>query len=69
VHEFAALFPMLALPFRIGGVSFEVFLATICALPALMLFALAVSLLASFLTQDNGTATVLATVMGAMPCV
>jgi hypothetical protein len=69
VHEFAALFPMLALPFRIGGVSFEVFLATICALPALMLFALAVSLLASVLTQDNGTATVLATVMGAVPCV
>ena len=45
--DLLALFPMLALPFLLGGVSFEVFLATISALPALMLFALAVSLLAS----------------------
>ena len=67
--DLLALFPMLALPFLLGGVSFEVFLATISALPALMLFALAVSLLASVLTQDDGTATVLAVVMGAVLCV
>lgn len=64
-----AIFPMLALPFLIGGVSFDLFLATICDLPALMLFALAVSLLASVLTREDGTAVVLANVLGAMLCV
>ena len=67
--DLLALFPMLALPFLIGGVSFELFLATICALPTLMLFALAVSLLGSVLTQDDGTAVVLAVVVGAGLCV
>jgi ABC-type transport system involved in multi-copper enzyme maturation permease subunit len=67
--DLLALFPMLALPFLIGGVSYEVFLATICSLPALMLFALAVSLLGSVLTQDDGTAVVLAMVVGGMLCV
>ena len=68
-NDLLALFPLLALPFLIGGVSFELFLATICALPALMLFALAVSLLGSVLTQDDGTAVVLAVVVGAGLCV
>jgi ABC-type transport system involved in multi-copper enzyme maturation permease subunit len=63
-----AIFPMLALPFLIGGVPFDLFLATICALPALMLFALALSLLASVLTREDGTAVVLATVLGALLC-
>jgi ABC-type transport system involved in multi-copper enzyme maturation permease subunit len=67
--DLLALFPMLALPFLIGGVSFELFLATIFGLPALMLFALAVSLLGSVLTQDDGTAVVLAMVVGAGLCV
>jgi len=67
--DLLALFPMLALPFLIGGVSFEVFLATICSLPALMLFALAVSLLGSVLTQEDGTAVVLAVGLGAGLCV
>jgi ABC-type transport system involved in multi-copper enzyme maturation permease subunit len=63
-----AIFPMLALPFLIGGVSYELFLAIICALPTLMLFALAISLLASVLTRDDGTAVVLANVLGVMLC-
>lgn len=67
--DLLALFPMLALPFLIGGVSYEVFLATICSLPVLMLFALAVSLLGSVLTQDDGTAVVLAMVVGGVLCV
>ena len=68
-NDLLALFPLLALPFLIGGVSFELFLATVCALPVLMLFALAVSLLGSVLTQDDGAATVLAVVVGAGLCV
>ena len=57
-----AIFPMLALPFLIGGVSCDLFLAIICALPVLMLFALAVSLLASVLTREDGSAVVVANV-------
>lgn len=63
-----ALFPMLALPFLLGGVSFDLFLAIVCALPVLMLFALALSLLASALTREDGTAMVLAIVLGASLC-
>lgn len=63
-----ALFPMLALPFLIGGISFDVFLATICVLPVLMLLTLSLSLLASVLSRDDGTATVLAVTFAALLC-
>ena len=64
-----AIFPMLALPFLIGGVSFDLFLAILCSLPTLMLFVLAISLLASVLTKEDGAAVVLASVLGALLCV
>jgi ABC-type transport system involved in multi-copper enzyme maturation permease subunit len=64
-----ALFPMLALPFLIGGVPFDLFLATICSLPTLMLFALAISMLASVLAREEGAASVLAFSFGAALCV
>src|ERR1017187_3916590 len=63
-----AIFPMLALPFLIGGVSYDLFIAILCALPALMFFALAVSLLASVLLLEDGAAVVLANVVGALLC-
>jgi ABC-type transport system involved in multi-copper enzyme maturation permease subunit len=63
-----AIFPMLALPFLLGGVSYDLFISIICALPVLMLFALAISLLASVLTREDGTAIVLANVLGALLC-
>jgi ABC-type transport system involved in multi-copper enzyme maturation permease subunit len=63
-----AIFPMLALPFLIGGISYDLFVAIICALPVLMLFALAVSLLASVLTREDGAAVVVANVLGALLC-
>jgi len=63
-----AIFPMLALPFLIGGVSYDMFVAILCALPALMLFALAISLLASVLTRDDGAAVILANVLGVTLC-
>jgi len=63
-----AIFPMLAVPFLLGGVSYPLFIAIICVLPALMLFALAVSLLASALTREDTTAVVLANVLWAVIC-
>ena len=48
--DLLALFPLLALPFLIGGVSSELFFATVVALPGVMLFALALTLLASVLS-------------------
>lgn len=63
-----AIFPMLALPFLTGGVPFDIFLAATCALPTLMLFALAMSLLASVLTRDDGAAVVLASCLGVLLC-
>ena len=58
-----AMFPLLALPFLLGGVSFDLFLATVVALPNLLAFALAVTLLASVLTEDDGAAMVLVVVL------
>lgn len=63
-----ALFPMLALPFLTGGIPFDTFLATICSLPTLMLFALAISMLASVLAREEGAASVLAFAIGAALC-
>ena len=66
--DLLALFPVLALPFLIGGVSFQLFLATICAWPNFLLFVLAVSLLASVLTRDEGTAVILTSVLLFLLC-
>src|ERR1035437_408960 len=66
--DLLALFPMLAVPFLIGGVSFELFLATICAWPNFLLFVLAVCLLASVLTRDDGTAVILTAVLLFLLC-
>ncbi|MCX6927423.1 MAG: hypothetical protein NT154_30095 [Verrucomicrobia bacterium] len=66
--DLLALFPVLALPFLIGGVSFQLFLATICAWPNFLLFVLAVSLLASVLTRDDGTAVILTSVLLFLLC-
>jgi ABC-type transport system involved in multi-copper enzyme maturation permease subunit len=66
--DLLALFPMLAIPFLIGGVSFNLFLATICVLPNILLFVLAVCLLASVLTRDDGTALIVAAVLLFLLC-
>ena len=66
--DLLALLPMLAIPFLIGGVSFNLFLATICALPNILLFVLAVCLLASVLTRDDGTALIVAAVLLFLLC-
>ena len=51
-----ALVPFLAVPFLAGGISYHQFAATLIALPNLLLLATAVSLLASVLCADTGTA-------------
>ncbi len=66
--DLLALFPMLAIPFLVGGVSFKLFFATICAVPNCFLFVLAVCLLASVLTRDDGTALILASVFLFLLC-
>jgi hypothetical protein len=63
-----AIFPMLALPFLTGGVSFDLFLATVFGLPTLLIFALALSLLASVISEDDGTALIVAVVLGVLVC-
>jgi hypothetical protein len=62
--DFLAIVPVFALPFLMGGVTFELFLATIWCWPNVLLFALAVSLLASVLCEDEGTAVVFTVVLG-----
>jgi hypothetical protein len=66
--DLLTLFPMLAVPFLIGGVSFAQFLATVCAFPNFLLFVLAVCLLASVLTRDDGAAVILTGVLLFLLC-
>jgi hypothetical protein len=63
-----ALTPFLAVPFLAGGISFDQFVATLIALPNLLLFAIAVSLLASVACADTGTAQFAAKVSLAALC-
>ena len=64
-----ALFPMLALPFLIGGVPWDLFVGTVVTLPALLLLALALTLLASVLTSEEGASVALAAALGAGLCI
>jgi hypothetical protein len=66
--ELLALVPLLALPFLMGGVSFDLFLATAFTLPNLFLLALALSLLASVLCKEDGAALMLAWALGLGLC-
>src|SRR5439155_15434327 len=58
--DLLAMAPLLALPFLMGGISFELFIETICCLLNLLLFILAVSLLGSILAEDEGVALLIA---------
>jgi ABC-type transport system involved in multi-copper enzyme maturation permease subunit len=66
--DLLAIYPLMALPFLVGGISFDLFLAITAALPAAMLLALSLSLLASVLSRDEGTAVTLTTVFAALLC-
>jgi len=73
-NDLLAIFPLLALPFIMGGVSFEVFIATLCCLPNLLFFVLAVSLFASTVTKEEASAqtwtnVILLAVCGVAPAI
>jgi hypothetical protein len=65
-NSLMAMVPLLALPFIIGGLSFDLFLATICGLPNLLLFVMAVTVFASVVSKDEGVALLLSRVMIAL---
>jgi hypothetical protein len=54
--DLLALAPLLALPFLIGGISLNLYFATVACLPALFLFCIAAGVLASVLFKDEGAA-------------
>jgi hypothetical protein len=54
--DLLALAPLLTLPFLIGGISLDLYFATIACLPALFLFCIATGVLASVLFKDEGAA-------------
>jgi hypothetical protein len=64
-----ALFPMLALPFLAGGISFDHFVATAAGLPVLVFFVLSISLLASVFTQDESGAIALCFLILSVLCI
>src|SRR5262249_29839916 len=49
-------------------VSFDLFLATVCCLPNVLLFGLAISILASVLTDDDGQAVLLTSALALALC-
>lgn len=67
-YDLLALLPFFALPFVLGGVQITQFLSAACFLPNLLLFTLAVSMLASILFDDESTASTTAWVIAAGLC-
>jgi ABC-type transport system involved in multi-copper enzyme maturation permease subunit len=62
--ELLALVPFLTLPFLVGGVSLELFVATLVCLPTLLIFTLSVSIFASVLCKDDSQALLCAAIVG-----
>ena len=56
--ELMALAPVLAVPFLTGGLSYDLFLATVACLPTVFVLVLATGSLASALCRQEGTALV-----------
>jgi ABC-type transport system involved in cytochrome c biogenesis permease component len=66
--EFMALGPLLALPFLSGGVSFDLFIATLICLPTVFVTVLAIGALSSALCRQEGSALVVSVVMIGILC-
>ncbi|HEY5912293.1 MAG TPA: ABC transporter permease [Verrucomicrobiae bacterium] len=66
--ELLAIAPFLAVPFLSGGVSLELFLATIVVFPVLLLFSVSATLLASALCAEEGGAGIVAACLVALIC-
>jgi ABC-type transport system involved in multi-copper enzyme maturation permease subunit len=66
--EFMALGPLLALPFLSGGVSFDLFVATLACLPTVFVMVLAIGALSSALCRQEGAAFVVSGVLMGVFC-
>lgn len=67
-NDLLAIAPLLALPFLLGGVSFDLFAVSLCSLPCLLLFVLAVCCLASVLSRSFTAAAVWAVGLSVLAC-
>ena len=61
-----AIVPFLAVPFLSGGVSFQLFTATVVCLPTLLVFVVSISTLASVVSEDDGSAVILTVAVAAV---
>jgi len=66
--DLLAIMPFLSIPFLAGGLSLELFLATLATLPTLLLFVVGVGVLASVICTEDGTAMLTAAVIMAVLC-
>jgi len=66
--DLIAIMPFLSIPFLAGGLSLELFLATLVTLPVLLLFVVGVGVLASVICTDDGTAILTGAVIIAALC-
>jgi ABC-type Na+ efflux pump permease subunit len=66
--DLLAIVPFLAVPFLCGGVSLDLFLATAACFPVVLLFIVAIGVLASVICRDDGAALALGVVMCGAAC-
>jgi hypothetical protein len=66
--DLLALTPFLAMPFLSGGLSLDLYWATLACFPVLLAFTVAVGLLASVVSRDDGAAFAVAVILGGLAC-
>ncbi|MGA3182301.1 MAG: ABC transporter permease [Verrucomicrobiota bacterium] len=66
--DLLALIPFMAVPFLSGGLSLDLFWASIACFPVLLLFTVAVGVLASVLSRDDGVALAVAVLLAGAVC-
>lgn len=68
LQQVIALVPLLSIPFLMGGVSQQVFIGMVLAMPVLFLFVLSVCVLASFVGTDDASTKLWAFLIGGLIC-
>lgn len=66
--DLLALAPLMAMPFLIGGISLDLYLATLACLPALLFFVVAVGTLSSVIFTDDGLALIFMAALAGCIC-
>jgi ABC-type transport system involved in cytochrome c biogenesis permease component len=66
--DLLAIMPFLSIPFLAGGLSLQLFVATVVTLPTLLLFTVSVGVLVSVVCHDDGTALLMGAVIVAVLC-